>query len=97
MLRRPDANGNSVVKTQLGTFLIVSGGELLIVKVDIEGFELDLFSQNTDWIAQAFTIIVEPYDWMLPGTGSSKTMQQAIIGEDRELLVMGENLAWTRH
>lgn len=40
----------------------VSEGELLIVKVDIEGFELDLFSQNTDWIAQAFTIIVEPYD-----------------------------------
>jgi len=42
----------------------VAESELLIVKVDIEGFESDLFANATDWIAQTCAVIAEPHDWM---------------------------------
>jgi FkbM family methyltransferase len=74
----------------------VKDSELLIVKVDIEGFELDLFSDATEWIAQTCAVIAEPHDWMLPGAGSSRTLQQAMLPEDREMLISGENLIWIK-
>lgn len=38
-----------------------------IVKIDIEGGEKELFSQNTEWIDQAGTLIVELHDRFKPG------------------------------
>ena len=70
----------------------VSDGALFIVKIDIEGFEADLFTANTEWIDQAYAIFVEPHDWMLPGEGSSQSMQRALLGRGREILIVGENL-----
>jgi FkbM family methyltransferase len=67
-------------------------GCLFIVKVDIEGFEADLFSENIDWLDQAAAVIVEPHDWMLPGAGTSQSLQKALIGKGREILIEGENL-----
>lgn len=69
-------------------------GRLFIVKVDIEGFESDLFSVNTGWLQDARAIFVEPHDWMLPGVGSSRSLQTALMGQDRELLISGENLVF---
>jgi len=40
-----------------------------IVKVDIEGAELDLFSGNTEWVARTPLLIVELHDWLLPKGG----------------------------
>lgn len=74
----------------------VPGAELLIVKIDIEGFELDLFSANTEWIAQAYVVFAEPHDWMLPGKGTSRTLQRAMSDGEREILVSGDNLIWVR-
>jgi FkbM family methyltransferase len=65
---------------------------LLIVKIDIEGFEADLFADNTDWVSEAVAIVVEPHDWMLPGRGSSQSMQRALASQGREILIMGESL-----
>lgn len=72
----------------------VGNSELLIVKVDIEGFELDLFSDATEWIGQTCAVIAEPHDWMLPGAGSSRTLQHAMLPQDRDMLISGENLIW---
>jgi FkbM family methyltransferase len=74
----------------------VHDGELLIVKIDIEGFELDLFSESTEWIDQTCTVIVEPHDWMLPGAGTSRAMQRAMLSQEREMLISGENLVWVK-
>lgn len=74
----------------------VPGTEVLIVKVDIEGFELDLFSANTEWIERTYVVFAEPHDWMLPGKGTSRTLQRAMGGGEREILISGDNLIWVK-
>lgn len=71
---------------------LVERGKLLIAKIDIEGFESELFCQNTEWVDEAAAIIIEPHDWMLPGGGTSQAFQRALMGRQREILVSGENL-----
>lgn len=72
----------------------VPKGRLFIVKVDIEGFEADLFADNVDWVEESAAIIIEPHDWLLPGAGTSKSFQRALLGKDREILLLGENLVF---
>lgn len=69
--------------------------ELLIAKIDIEGFESDLFAEETGWIEEATALIVEPHDWMLPGQGTSRAFRKA-IGTDFDMLLSGENLIFIR-
>jgi FkbM family methyltransferase len=72
----------------------VDKGELFIVKIDIEGFESDLFSTNTAWIRDATVIVIEPHDWMLPGQKSSSSFQKALAQHDFEVVLSGENLMY---
>lgn len=37
-----------------------------IIKIDIEGFEDDLFSKNTEWVERLPLLLIETHDWMLP-------------------------------
>ena len=70
--------------------------ELLIAKVDIEGFEADLFAQNIEWLDSLPVLIIEPHDWMLPGSHSSGALQKAMFGRGFELMISGENLIFIR-
>jgi FkbM family methyltransferase len=70
--------------------------ELFIVKVDIEGFESDLFSAGTDWISSTKGVMIELHDWMLPGQGTSRSFQTAMAGAGFEIMLSGENLIYTR-
>jgi FkbM family methyltransferase len=73
-----------------------AGAELLIVKVDIEGFESELFSAATDWLEETPVLIVEPHDWMLPGAGTSASLQRRMMTGKCDLLIRGENLVWVQ-
>jgi hypothetical protein len=75
---------------------MVPNGKLFIAKIDIEGFEKDLFASNLDWIAETFVIYIEPHDWLLPGQGSSKPFLNAIVPHGFEIYVVGENLTFVR-
>ena len=66
--------------------------EPFIIKIDIEGFESDLFSKNTEWIDQFYVIIVELHDWMLPMQGSSKSFLTSIAGKDRDFIQRADNI-----
>ncbi len=66
--------------------------ELLIVKIDIEGFESNLFSSNTEWIAHANAIIVEPHDWIMPGKANSSNLLMELSKFSRDFLIDGENI-----
>ena len=63
-----------------------------IAKIDIEGFEAELFSRNTEWIAQFPLLIVELHDWMLPRSASTGPFLRAISAHDRDFLHYGENV-----
>ena len=58
-----------------------------IVKVDIEGVELDLFSGNTEWVARTPLLIVEPHNWLLPRDGTLRPFLQCITESQPRLAV----------
>lgn len=74
----------------------IPDGDLLLAKIDIEGFEEDLFASNTDWVDEAFCIIIEPHDWMLPERHTSRNFQRVLGQRDFQLFIQGENLAYIR-
>ena len=72
----------------------VPNGRLFIAKVDIEGFESDLFAANTGWIDDIAVLIIELHDWMRPGGGTSFALQQAMAERRFEIVISGENLVY---
>lgn len=73
----------------------IPGAALIIAKIDIEGFESDLFAGPTQWLDEVAAVIIEPHDWMLPGAGSSRGFRAA-LGPEFDLLISGENLVFIR-
>jgi len=73
-----------------------AGSTLFIVKVDIEGFEVDLFRENTDWVSETKVVFIEPHDWMARGSFSSRYFQRVFSKLDFEVLVSGENLVYVQ-
>ena len=63
-----------------------------IVKIDIEGFESNLFLKNTEWIDRFPVLIIELHDWMLPKTANSRNFLQQISKLDRDFVYRGENV-----
>lgn len=74
----------------------VPKGKLFIAKIDIEGFEEDLFSGNTDWVADAEVVFIEPHDWMLPDRHTSRHFQTVMARHPFQLFLRGENLIYVR-
>ncbi len=90
--------GGTVPVTTIPEILERLGEEkdLFLVKIDIEGFEADLFQGDLGWLDAAEVVIVEPHDWMLPGAGTSRNFQKAMLERDFEMIISGENLIYLR-
>ena len=71
---------------------IRSRGSTFIAKINIEGFERELFSRDTEWIKSFPIIIVGLHDYMLPGQGSSNNFLRRISVENRDFIPLGENI-----
>ena len=63
-----------------------------LIKIDIEGFESNLFETNTGWIDDFVVLIIELHDWMLPGECNSKNFLRAISQYDRDFVHIAENI-----
>ena len=63
-----------------------------IAKIDIEGYESELFSRNTEWIERFPLLVVELHDWMLPRSASTGPFLRAIAAQDRDFLYYDENV-----
>lgn len=96
-------NSYRIFIAQHGSIPVLSVGEILhrypscdysplIIKIDIEGSEVDLFSQNYDWIDLFPVVIIELHDWLFPGSRVSKNFLQAVSKLDRDFIVWGENV-----
>lgn len=57
-----------------------------IIKIDIEGFERDLFAKNTGWIDKFPILIIELHDWMLPKTNTSQNFLREMAGRNRDFM-----------
>ncbi|HYD23648.1 MAG TPA: FkbM family methyltransferase [Croceibacterium sp.] len=75
----------------------VPGGTLFAVKVDIEGFEDDLFAAETGWLDALEVLWVEPHDWLFPDRRTSGNLQREMGRREFALLIRGENLTYVRH
>jgi FkbM family methyltransferase len=82
--------------TMKDAFDAIVNGVPFIAKIDIEGFEADLFSANLDWLDETFVVYIEPHDWMLPGQYTSRTFQRAMGQRDYEIFLSGETLTYVR-
>jgi FkbM family methyltransferase len=92
---RTERSASGVPVATIADAFAGSGGDTpFIVKVDIEGFEEDLFAGNVEWIDQCYAIFVEPDDWMLPDRHSSRSFQQAMARYPFKMCIRGENLLY---
>lgn len=66
--------------------------EPFIIKIDIEGFEHNLFEKNTDWVDKFPLLIIELHDWMLPKLASSRNFLKVIANKNRDFIFIGENV-----
>jgi len=64
----------------------------LIMKIDIEGGEADLFAENSDWLNDFALVIIELHDWMLPFSGSSSSFIQTLARYDFDIVQRCENI-----
>jgi FkbM family methyltransferase len=63
--------------------------EPFIIKIDIEGFEEDLFSGDVGWIDRFPVLLIELHDWMLPGRCVTHNFLSAIASRRREFMHFG--------
>jgi FkbM family methyltransferase len=66
----------------------------VILKVDIEGAEKELFEDRGNWVIfDSFElIIIELHDWMLPNENTAKPVFEWAVNCNREILVRGVNV-----
>lgn len=57
-----------------------------LIKIDIEGFESDLFCENTEWIDLFPVILIELHDWMLPGKTVTQNFLREMASRRREFM-----------
>jgi len=63
-----------------------------LCKIDIEGGEKGLFSEDTAWVSATPVLIVELHDWLLPGEGTAAPFLECISHLDRDFVPNGENI-----
>jgi FkbM family methyltransferase len=93
-------DGNIDIKsTTVENILKITGNGFkpFLIKIDIEGFEKDLFLKNYQWIVFFDVIMIELHDWMLPNKNNSYNFINAINEICNEnlrfdFLISGENL-----
>lgn len=78
---------------------LIDGSEAVpfLLKIDIEGAESELFTQNTDRFCEFPLIIIELHDWMLPGTANSRPFLRWHAEQDRDFVLAGENVFSVRN
>lgn len=87
--------GKAVRSTTIADILDATpDSRALIVKIDIEGSENDLFSGNTEWIDRVDLLIIELHDWLFPGKGTSEPLFRALTGRRFEAILRHENLCF---
>jgi len=78
--------------TMDGLLANVANSTRLIVKIDIEGAEYEVFSRNTSWLSSVDLLIIELHDQIFPGAGNGRAFFAAVAPKPMDYLWRGENL-----
>lgn len=70
--------------------IVQKHGRIDILKIDIEGAELELFAADTKWLDDVRCLIIELHDFMRQGT--SMSFYRALYDRTYEQHISGENL-----
>ena len=96
---RIDLHNGKKIETKTIDEILSSYSEFIpfIIKIDIEGYEEDLFYKNYEWINKFDIIIIEIHDWMIPYKSISFNFFAAISETmkknfKRDIIISGENL-----
>lgn len=69
----------------------------LLIKMDVEGAERELFPPHCEWLDRTPLLIVEPHDWMAPNESVSHDLLAALATRGGDVIVRGEHLiCWRR-
>ena len=94
----PGARGEVVEAMTIEQILACAGaGTPFILKIDIEGAEVDLFSRFAEDFDRFPLIIIEFHDWMLPGEASCRNFLRWQSSVDRDFMFHGENVYSVSH
>jgi FkbM family methyltransferase len=63
-----------------------------IVKLDIEGAEAEVCRASPHAVSSFPCIMIEPHDWMLPGSGGLAPLYEAVAGKKVDTLIRDETL-----
>ena len=63
----------------------------LLIKIDIEGHEKELFEKNTEWAKDFKVIVIELHDWLKPNEAISSNFSKSISVFNNETFTFGEN------
>jgi FkbM family methyltransferase len=64
----------------------------LILKLDVEGAEREICRSSPDAFREVPVIMIEPHDFMLPGSGCLTPLYAVLAGRSMDTLLKGENL-----
>lgn len=97
---RSTGNGNRVQLYSAARIVAerkASGMQPFLCKIDIEGGEAELFSDNVSWISEFAVIVIELHDWLFPGTSNSRNFRRAIADLAADFIYRGENVFVFNH
>jgi FkbM family methyltransferase len=89
-------SGAVPIITMSDAFSRVSRGTPFIAKIDIEGFESEVFLDNLGWLDDIHMLVIEPHDWLFPRQRTSRSLQIAMASRDFEIFISGDNLVYVR-
>jgi FkbM family methyltransferase len=64
----------------------------LVIKIDIEGSEVEMFRSNLDWIEKTPLIIFELHDWQGGWRGTGHAVFSSLTIHPRDYMQRGENM-----
>jgi FkbM family methyltransferase len=89
---REASDGGVVTVTVPDLIATVPNGVPFIVKIDIEGGEVDLLRSNCDWIERTPLIVFEMHDWLFHGRGTGHAFFSRLATHRRDYIQRGENM-----
>jgi FkbM family methyltransferase len=84
--------GNTPSVTLESILTEVVGAAPFLLKLDIEGAETEVCRASPHLLSRFACIMIEPHDWMLPGSGGLTPLYDAVAGRKTDTLIRDETL-----